>query len=152
MAEHRHRVVITGMGLLSPCGVGVEASWDAVLAGRSGVAPITLFDASMMTTRIAGEVKGFDPTQFMDRKQARRLDRYQQFAMAAAEMAMQDSGLVVEGSLAERAAVIVGSCVGGLASAEEATMAARPSSPHVVSPFFILNVLINMAASHLSIR
>jgi 3-oxoacyl-[acyl-carrier-protein] synthase II len=152
VAEHRHRVVITGMGLLSPCGVGVEASWEAVLAGRSGVAPITLFDASMMTTRIAGEVKGFDPTQFMDRKQARRLDRYQQFAMAAAEMAMQDSGLVVEGSLAERAAVIVGSCVGGLASAEEATMAARPSSPHVVSPFFILNVLINMAASHLSIR
>ena len=146
------RVVITGMGLLSPCGVGVEASWAAVLAGRSGIAPITLFDASMMQTRFAGEVRGFDPIAFMDRKQAKRLDRYQQFAMAAAEMAMQDAGLSGAPGDPERAAVIVGSCVGGLASAEEATLAARPSSPELVSPFFILNVLINMAASHLSIR
>ena len=148
----RRRVVVTGMGLITPCGIGVEASWDALAAGRSGVAPITLFDASMMQTRFAGEVKAWAPEQHMDRKQARRLDRYQQFALAAAEMAMSDANFSVTPENASRAAVVVGSCVGGLASAEEATMAARPSSPGIVSPFFILNVLINMASSHVSIR
>ena len=146
------RVVVTGMGLITPCGIGVDATWDALVHGRGGIAPITLFDASMMQTRFAGEVKDWRPEDHLDRKQARRMDRYQQFALAAAEMAMRDSGYAVSESTAERAAVVVGSCVGGLASAEEATMAARPSSPGVVSPFFILNVLINMAASHISIR
>ena len=146
------RVVVTGMGLITPCGIGVDATWDALVHGRGGIAPITLFDASMMQTRFAGEVKDWRPENHLDRKQARRMDRYQQFALAAAEMAMRDSGYAVSESTAERAAVVVGSCVGGLASAEEATMAARPSSPGVVSPFFILNVLINMAASHISIR
>ena len=140
------------MGLITPCGIGVDATWDALVHGRGGIAPITLFDASMMQTRFAGEVKDWRPEDHLDRKQARRMDRYQQFALAAAEMAMRDSGYAVSESTAERAAVVVGSCVGGLASAEEATMAARPSSPGVVSPFFILNVLINMAASHISIR
>jgi 3-oxoacyl-[acyl-carrier-protein] synthase II len=140
------------MGLLSPCGIGVEASWSAVAAGKSGIAPITLFDASMMETRFAGEVKGFAPANFMDAKQARRMDRYQQFALAAAEMAMTDARFTVAPSEADRAAVIIGSCVGGLANAEDATLAARSTSPRNVSPFFILNVLINMAASHVSIR
>ena len=148
----RRRVVVTGLGLITPCGTGVDRSWEALVRGESGVKPITLIDASMLQTRFAGEVRDFVPENFMDRKQARRLDRYQQFAMAAAEMAMQDSGVVVNEHNAERAAVIVGSCVGGLANAEDATIAARPSSPGKVSPFFILNVLINMAASHISIR
>lgn len=150
--DRRQDVVVTGMGLLSPCGVGVAANWAALVAGQSGIGPITRFEASRMATRFAGEVKDFDPQQFMDRKQARRLDRYQQFAMAAAEMAMQDAALTVAPERAERAAVIVGSCVGGLASAEEIAVRALPLGPQEVPPFFILNVLINMAASNLSIR
>ncbi|MEP6832022.1 MAG: beta-ketoacyl-ACP synthase II [Gemmatimonas sp.] len=149
---NKRRVVVTGLGLITPCGTGVERSWQALIHGESGVKPITLIDASMLQTRFAGEVRDFVAEDFMDRKQVRRLDRYQQFALAAAEMAMQDSGVVVNEHNAERAAVIVGSCVGGLANAEDATLAARPSSPGRVSPFFILNVLINMAASHISIR
>jgi 3-oxoacyl-[acyl-carrier-protein] synthase II len=152
MGASRRRVVVTGMGMVTPCGIGVEPSWQAIQAGTSGIGPITLFDATRMATRFAGEVQGFEPTAYMDRKQARRLDRYQQFAMAAAEMAMQDAALQLSPAHAERAAVIVGSCVGGLASAEEATMHARPRGPQEVSPFFILNVLINTAASVLSIR
>ncbi|MEO7359414.1 MAG: beta-ketoacyl-ACP synthase II [Gemmatimonadaceae bacterium] len=148
----KRRVVVTGMGLITPCGTGVERSWQALINGESGVKPITLIDASMLQTRFAGEVRDFVAEDFMDRKQARRLDRYQQFAMAAAQMAMDDCGFVATEHNAERAAVIVGSCVGGLAHAEDATIAARPSSPGKVSPFFILNVLINMAASHISIR
>ncbi len=89
----RRRVVVTGLGLVSPVGIGVEESWAALVAGKSGIGPITLFDASTFPTRIAGEVKGFDPTKFMDRKEARRNDRFIQFALAAAEMAMKDSGL-----------------------------------------------------------
>lgn len=138
--------------MLTPCGVGVEANWQAMVAGQSGIGPITLFDASQMATRFAGEVKAFDPQDYMDRKQARRLDRYQQFAMVAAEMAMRDAALTVAPADAERAAVIVGSCVGGLATAEELAVQARPVGPQMVPPFFILNVLINMAASNLSIR
>ena len=145
-------MVVTGLGLITPCGTGVERSWDALINGQSGVRPITLFDASMMQTRFAGEVGDFIAEDFMDRKQVKRLDRYQQFALAAAEMAVQDSGFAVTEHNAERAAVIVGSCVGGLASAEDATLVARPNSPNKVSPFFILNVLINMASSHISIR
>jgi len=150
--RQRTNVVVTGMGMLTPCGIGVEATWDALVAGRSGIGPITLFDAAPMTTRFAGEVSDFDPQAFMDRKQARRLDRYQQFAMVAAEMAMQDAGLTSPPPQPERAAVIVGSCVGGLASAEELSREIRPVGPQAMPPFFILNVLINMAASNLSIR
>ena len=89
----RRRVVVTGVGLVSPVGIGVEPSWQALVAGRSGIGPITLFDASTFPTRIAGEVKGFEPGDFMDRKEARRNDRFIQFALAAADMAMKDSGL-----------------------------------------------------------
>jgi 3-oxoacyl-[acyl-carrier-protein] synthase II len=143
------------MGMITPCGTGVEPTWEALVAGRSGIVPITLFDASKMQTRFAGEVRGFVPEDFMDRKQARRVVRYQQFALAAAEMAMRDAGYSVGNGGAgdaARAAVIVGSCVGGLASSEEAFVAAHPLSPDKVSPFFILNVLSNMAASYISIR
>jgi len=146
------QVVVTGMGLLTPCGIGVQASWAALTAGQSGIGPITLFEASQLATHFAGEVKDFDPLQYMDRKQARRLDRFQQFAMAAAEMAMQDAALTVAPERAERAAVIVGSCMGGLAGAEDIVVRARLGGPQEVPPFFILSVLSNMAASNLSIR
>jgi 3-oxoacyl-[acyl-carrier-protein] synthase II len=146
------RAVVTGVGLITPCGIGTEATWDQLVAGRSGVAPITLFDASALATRFAAEVPNWAPEQHMDRKQARRLDRYQQFALVAASMAMQDAALDMAHTDATRAAVIVGSCVGGLAGAEVASQEAHARGPGAVSPFFILNVLINMAASHLSIH
>ena len=87
----RRRVVVTGLGLVSPVGIGVEESWAALVAGKSGVAPITLFDASTFPTRIAAEVKNFDPAKFMDRKEVRRNDRFIHFAMAASDMAIQDA-------------------------------------------------------------
>ena len=146
------RVVVTGMGAITPCGTGLDATWAAVTAGESGIAPITLFDASPMTTRFAGEVKGFVPEDHMDRKLARRLYRFQQLAMAAGEMAMRDAALVVPSGEADRAAVVVGSCVGGLSNAEVVVMDTQLRDPGSVSPFFILNVLPNMAASHLSMR
>jgi 3-oxoacyl-[acyl-carrier-protein] synthase II len=138
--------------MITPCGTGVDKNWEALSHGQSGIGPITHFDASLLQTRLAGEVRDFVPDEFMDRKQVRRLDRYQQFAFAAAEMAMRDSGYSVAGDDATRAAVLVGSCVGGLAQAEASLLSAYPSSPGKVSPFFILNVLANMAPSHISIR
>src|SRR4051812_13170445 len=100
----KRRVVVTGLGMVTPCGTGVRESWDAIVGGESGVAPITLFDPSMMETRFAGEVKGFVPENYMARKQARRIDRYQQFAMAAAEMAMTDSAYAPSADTAARSA------------------------------------------------
>jgi 3-oxoacyl-[acyl-carrier-protein] synthase II len=148
----RRRVVVTGMGLVTPCGVGTDQSWQSLICGRSGIGPISLFDASKLRTRFAGEVKGFVPEDFIDRKQARRLDRHQHFAMAAGAMAMEQANLVVSGEGAERAAVILGSGIAGLASCEPAYDEAFPDNPDSVSPFFMLGVLGNMAASYLSIR
>src|SRR5512141_2392628 len=110
----RRRVVVTGLGLVSPVGIGVEESWSALLAGKSGIGPITLFDASTFPSRIAGEVKGFDPEQFMGKKEVRRNDRFIHFAMAAAEMAMKDAGLDMAKEDAERVGCIVGAGIGGL--------------------------------------
>src|SRR5512144_2231466 len=115
----RRRVVVTGVGLVSPVGIGVEASWRALAAGKSGIAPITLFDASTFPTRIAGEVKDFDPTRFMDRKEARRNDRFIQFALAAADMAMKDSGLDMSREDPDKVGCIIGAGIGGLGTIEE---------------------------------
>src|SRR5512145_1737102 len=112
----RRRVVVTGLGLVSPVGIGLDESWSALVAGKSGIGPITLFDASTFPTRIAGEVKGFEPEKFMDRKEARRNDRFIQFAMAAAEMAWKDSGLDMAKEDPEKVGTIVGSGLGGLAT------------------------------------
>jgi 3-oxoacyl-[acyl-carrier-protein] synthase II len=103
----QRRVVVTGMGLLSPVGIGVEESWKAIVAGKSGIGPITQFDASTFPTRIAGEVKGFQPEQYMDRKEVRRNGRFIHFALAAAEMAMKDSGLDMAKEDPERFGAIV---------------------------------------------
>ena len=140
------------MSAITPCGVDLDSTWAAVTAGRSGIGPITRFDAAPLSTRFAGEVRGFVPEDHMDRKLARRLGRYQQFAMAAGEMAMRDAGLVIAPHDAERAAVVVGSSTGGLSEAEATMHATGFTDPSPVSPFFILNVLPNMAASYLGIR
>ena len=115
----RRRVVVTGLGLVSPVGIGVDESWSALVAGKSGVGPITLFDASSFPTRIAGEVKGFDATQFMDRKEVRRNDRFIHFALASADMAVKDAGLDMSKVDPERVGCIVGAGMGGLGTIED---------------------------------
>jgi len=148
----KRRVVVTGMGLISPCGIGVEESWESLVQGRSGVGPITLFDASRLDSRIAGEVKGFQPEDFIDRREARRMDRFAQFAVVAADMALADSGLKVTPENTERIAVIIGSGIGGISSLEETYRRALEKGPDRISPFFILQMIINMAPGYVTLR
>src|SRR5450631_3058631 len=119
------RVAVTGLGLVTPVGIGTEETWRALLGGVSGIGPITRFDASEFSTRFAGEVKGFDPTRWISAREARSSmsDLFIQFAMAAGTMAMEDSGLVLEGELAERAGCFIGSGMGGVATIEATHLA-----------------------------
>ena len=154
---HGRRVVVTGLGLVTPLATGVEGTWTALLAGKSGVGPITRFDTGSLKTRIAAEVKDFDPLSWMDRREARRNDRYVHFALAAAEMAVRASGLRIgpEGGgqvLPERVGVIIGSGIGGLASAEAAHEKALRTGFDRLSPLFVLEILSNTAAGLVSIR
>jgi 3-oxoacyl-[acyl-carrier-protein] synthase II len=148
----RRRVVVTGLGLVSPVGIGVEESWNALVAGRSGIAPITLFDASTFPTRIAGEVKGFDPAKFMDRKEVRRNDRFIHFALAAAEMAMKDSGLDMSKEDPERVGCIVGAGLGGLGTIEEEHKTLLAKGVRKIGPFFIPALIVNLAPGQISLR
>ncbi|MFP2907500.1 beta-ketoacyl-ACP synthase II [Pyxidicoccus sp. 3LFB2] len=148
----KRRVAVTGMGLISPCGTGVEKSWDALVGGRSGVGPITLFDASRLDCRIAGEVKDFQPEDYIDRREARRMDRFAQFAVVAADMALADSGLKITPENAERVAAIIGSGIGGISSLEETYRKALEKGPDRISPFFILQMIINLAPGYVSMR
>jgi 3-oxoacyl-[acyl-carrier-protein] synthase II len=145
-------VVVTGLGLVSPVGIGVEESWSALLAGKSGIGPITLFDASTFPSRIAGEVKGFDPEQFMDRKEARRNDRFIQFAMAAAEQAWKDSGLDMSREDPERVGAIVGSGLGGLATIEDWHKVYLEKGVRKIGPFFVPSLIVNLAPGQISLR
>jgi len=148
----RRRVVVTGMGLVCPVGIGVEESWKALVEGRSGVAPVTHFDASTFPTRIAGEVKGFEPERFMDRKDARRNDRFIQFALAAADMAVKDSGLDFDREDPTRIGAIVGSGMGGLAEIEDTHKTLLERGVRKVSPFFIPAIIINLAPGQIALR
>jgi 3-oxoacyl-[acyl-carrier-protein] synthase II len=152
MQRVERRVVVTGIGLVTPLGVGTKETWEAAIAGKSGVGPITRFDASALPTRIAGEVKNFDPSQFMDRKEARRNDLFIQFGLAATELALKDAGLPTDKPLGERAGVIVGSGMGGLATLEETHLVAVDKGHRRVSPFFIPSIIVNLAAGQISIR
>ena len=151
------KVVVTGLGLVTPLATGVEATWTALVAGKSGVGPITRFDPGKLKTRIAAQVNDFDPLRWMDRREARRTDRYVQFALAASEMAVRASGLAIgsgsDGSYRpDRVGVIVGSGIGGLASAEEAHEKALRTGFERLSPMFVLELLSNTAAGMVSIR
>ena len=146
------RVVVTGLGLVTPLGIGVEPSWTNLLAGRSGVRRITQFDASAFPTQIAGEVDGFDPEAFIEPKEVKKVDRFIQFAIAAADMAMKDSGLQVDEQSAERIGVAVGAGMGGLPIIEKVHSVVTERGPRRISPFFIPSVLINLASGHISIR
>jgi len=148
----RRRVVVTGLGLVCPVGVGVEESWQALVAGKSGVGPITHYDASTYPTKIAGEVRGFEPEKFMDRKEVRRNDRFIQFALAAADMAVADSGIDFAKEDPERVGVIVGSGMGGLATIEDTHQTLMERGVRKVSPFFIPAIIINLAPGQIALR
>jgi 3-oxoacyl-[acyl-carrier-protein] synthase II len=146
------RVVVTGVGLVSPLGIGTEETWKALLAGRSGAGPITQFDASHHSTRFACEVKGFDPLRFFEKKEVKKVDRFIQFAIAAAEFALADASFEVEGKDATRVGVFVGSGIGGFATIEREHAALLEGGPRRISPFFIPAAIINLAAGWVSIR
>ena len=148
----RRRVVVTGLGLVSPVGIGVEPSWQSLVAGRSGIGPITLFDASTYPTRIAGEVKNFEPGDFMDKKEARRNDRFIQFALAAAEMAVKDAGLDMSKEDPDQVGCIVGAGIGGLGTIEENRDILKEKGVKRISPFFIPSLIINLAPAQISMR
>jgi len=148
------RVAVTGLGLVSPLAIGNGPNWEALLAGRSGVGPITRFDASPFTCRIAAEVKGFDPSLFIEKKEIKKMDTFIHYAMGAAHFAMEDSGLPVNDGNRERIAVVVGSGIGGLPLIEKTSRAFVESqdNPRVISPFFITGLIVNEAAGNISIR
>jgi len=146
------RVVITGMGLLSPLGNTVAENWESAIAGKSGIGPITLFDASRLATQFGGEVKSFDPSTVMDRKEVKRFDRFIHLAMGAAAEAVADCGLTFEGELAERAGVVIGAGMGGLGAIEETKLVLVEKGPGRVSPFFIPSCIINMAPGMISMK
>jgi len=146
------RVVVTGIGVVSALGTGVEKNWNALLQGNSGVDRITRFDASELPTQIAGEVKDFNAEEFIDKKEIKKMDLFIQYALAAAEMAMQDSALVINAENAERVGVLVGSGLGGLPTIEKYHEALAEGGYKKVSPFFIPMLIINLAPGQISIR
>lgn len=146
------RVVITGLGLITPLGIGVEKNWAAMLEGRSGIGTITSFDSTPLPVHIAGEVKDFDPADYIEKKEIKKMDRFIHFAIAAAQMAMDDSGLRITGANAERVGVVVGSGIGGLPAIEHYHQALLEKGYKRVTPFFIPMLIINLAAGRVSMR
>ena len=146
------RVVVTGVGLVSPLGIGTSATWDALCEGRSGIGPITKFDASAYAARIAGEVHGFDPLAFLARKDVKKMDVFIQYAIAAADFARADAGLEVTPELAPRTGVYIASGIGGFSTIEREHRALIKGGPRKISPFFIPAAIINLAAGQVSIR
>jgi 3-oxoacyl-[acyl-carrier-protein] synthase II len=148
----RRRVVVTGIGLISPVGIGTAETWRAVLAGESGVGPITRFDASAYPCRIAAEVEGFDPAAYLEKKEIKKSDTFIHYALAAAGFALADSGLVIDDGNADRVGVIIGSGIGGLPLIEQMHEILLERGPDRVSPFFIPGLIVNLAAGQVSIR
>ncbi|RMG94259.1 MAG: beta-ketoacyl-[acyl-carrier-protein] synthase II [Candidatus Dadabacteria bacterium] len=145
------RVVVTGVGCVTPLGVGVEETWKNCLAGRSGVGPITKFDAAGLKTQIAAEVEGFDPSAFMDRRDAKKMDTFIQYAVAAAKMAVEDAGLEITPENAQRVGTSIGAGLGGLPEIENQHKVLLESGPRRVSPFFIPMVIANLAPGYVAI-
>ena len=146
------RVVVTGIGLVSSVGIGTGANWDALLAGRSGIGRISRFDVSQFATQIAGEVKDFDPQQFVEKKDVKKMDIFIQYAIAASQFAMDDSGLVVTPDNADRIGVFIASGIGGFSTIEREHRALLEGGPRKISPFFIPSAIINLASGQVSIR
>jgi 3-oxoacyl-[acyl-carrier-protein] synthase II len=147
----QRRVVVTGLGLVTPLGIGVEETWSALVAGKSGIARITKFDASNLTTQIAGELKNFRPEDFVSRKDIRRMDEFSIFALAATHMAVEDAKLEISSNNAERVGTVIGCGLGGLKTIEKFHRVLLEQGPKKVSPFFIPMLIANMAPGHISI-
>jgi 3-oxoacyl-[acyl-carrier-protein] synthase II len=146
------RVVVTGVGLVSPLAIGTQANWEAILAGKSGIGPITRFDASQYSARIAGEVHGFDPLQFVDKKDVKKMDVFIQFALAASQFAVDDARLEVTPEIADSVGVYIASGIGGFQTIEREHVELMKGGPRRISPFFIPASIINLAAGQVSIR
>ncbi|MEA5114318.1 MAG: beta-ketoacyl-ACP synthase II [Geobacteraceae bacterium] len=146
------RVVVTGVGLVSPLGTGNRKNWDALVAGRSGVGRITRFDATDFPVRIAGEVKDFNPEDFIEKKEIKKMDLFIQYSLAAAQFAMEDSGLQINDANAERVGVLVGAGLGGLPTIEKYHLALQEGGYKKISPFFIPMLITNLAPGHISIK
>ncbi len=148
----KRRVVVTGLGALTPLGNTVSESWEGAIAGRSGIGPITKFDSSAFSSKIAGELKNFDPQQYVDKKEIRRYDDFAIYALAASDMAMADAALTISNELSGRAGVIIGSAIGGITTIESEIHVLIKSGPRKVSPFAVPAILANLASGHVSIR
>ncbi len=146
------RVVVTGIGLVSSLGIGTDANWEAICAGRSGIGAITKFDSSQFTTRIAGEVKNFDPLRFIEKRDVKKMDVFIQYAIAASQFAMDDAGLRITPELGPRTGVFIASGIGGFTTIEREHKALLEGGPRKISPFFIPSAIINLAAGQVSIR
>jgi len=148
----KRRVVVTGLGALTPLGNSVAESWTGAVAGKSGIGTITRFDASAYAAKIAGEIKNFDPTQYVDKKEVRRYDPFTIYSIAAAQMAVQDASLIIGPEIAERVGVIIGSAIGGVSTFEEEVRVLHDKGPRRVSPFAVPAILANLGSGHVSIR
>src|SRR5512134_23910 len=148
----KRRVVVTGLGIVSPVGNGIEQAWGNLLRGASGVGPITKFDASLLPTRIAAEVKGFNAADWMPLKETRRSDTFIHYGLAATRMALDDAGFTIDESNAERVGVNVGSGIGGLPMIEDNIREMIAKGPRRLSPFFVPGTIINMVAGLISIQ
>ena len=146
------RVVVTGVGLVTPLAIGTEDSWAAIRAGKSGIGPITQFDAAAFSCRIAGEVKGFDPARYIEKKEVKKMGRFIQFAIAASDYALSDSGLKVTPETEESVGVYIGSGIGGFEVIEREHQVLLEHGPRRISPFFIPATIVNLASGHVSIR
>ena len=149
--SQRRRVVITGMGLVSPLGNDMATSWDGIVNGRSGLGPITTFDTEGYSTKIAGEIRGFDPTAFVPPKDVKKMDSFIHYGLAASLMAMEDAGLEVTEANAERIGAIIGAGIGGILGIEETAVKLHEGGPRKISPFYIPSTIINMLPGQLSI-
>ena len=148
----RRKVAVTGVGLLSSVGTGTEECWSAIRAGSNGIGPITQFDAAAFACRIAGEVKGFDPLRYVDKKDVKKMGRFIQFAMAATQFAVESSGLQVKPEQAESVGVYIGSGIGGFEVIEREHKILLERGPSRMSPFFIPSCIVNLASGYVSIR
>jgi len=148
----KRRVVVTGIGVITPLGTGVDKTWQGLLEGRSGIRKITHFDASSYPVQIAGEVPDFDPRDYIEEKEIKKMDRFIHFALAASEMALNDSGLQINQNNAEKVGVIIGSGIGGLPMIEHYTKILNERGYRRISPFFIPMSIINLASGRVSIR
>jgi 3-oxoacyl-[acyl-carrier-protein] synthase II len=149
---NRRRVVVTGIGLVSSLGIGTEANWAGIKAGQSGIDTITKFDTTQFATRIAGEVKNFDPLAYIEKKDVKKMDIFIQYAIAASQYAIDDSGLTITPELSRRVGVFIASGIGGFTTIEREHKALLEGGPRKISPFFIPSAIINLAAGQVSIR